>query len=71
MLKITEADIIIEPDGDGFHAYCPVLKGLHTSGGTRDEALHNAKDAAEAYLLSLIKHRDPIPIGQTEAAQSG
>jgi len=55
--------IVIEPDGDGFHAYCPALKGLHTCGETQEEALQNAKDAATAYLRSLIKHGDPIPVG--------
>lgn len=58
-------DIVVEPDGDGFHAYCPALKGLHTCGETQEEALQNAKDAAIAYLRSLIKHGDPIPIGIT------
>lgn len=55
--------IVVEPDGDEFHAYCPALKGLHTSGQTVEEALQNARDAATAYLRSLMKHRDPIPVG--------
>jgi len=55
--------IVVEPDGDEFHAYCPALKGLHTSGQTVEEALQNAQDAAVAYLFSLLKHRDPIPVG--------
>ena len=56
-------DIIVEPDGDGFHAYCPMLEGLHVGGDTEQEAVQNAKDAAIAYLESLIKHGDPIPLG--------
>ena len=55
-------DIIVEPDESGFYAHCPALKGLHVSGETREEALQNARDAATAYLESLIKHGDPIPI---------
>lgn len=58
-----KVQVIIEPDETGFHAYCPALKGLHTSGDTEKEALENAKDAVIAYLKSLIKHGDPIPIG--------
>ena len=62
-LKIAfQVDIIVKPDGDGFHAFCPSLKGLHMDGKTKDEALENAKVAIIAYLLSLIKHNDPIPI---------
>ena len=56
-------DISIEPDDDGFHAFCPALKGLHTSGNTKEEALDNARNAAIAYIESLIKHGDPIPVG--------
>ena len=56
-------EVGVEPDEIGFHAYCPALKGLHTCGDTEEEALDNAKDAAIAYLQSLIKHGDPIPVG--------
>ena len=64
-------EIAVEPDGDGFHAYCPALKGLHTCGETEQEALNNASDAAIAYLRSLIKHGEPIPVGiiQTKVAK--
>lgn len=58
-----KVQVIIEPDGPGFHAYCPALKGLHTCGETEEQALKNAKDAVSAYLQSLIKHGDPIPVG--------
>lgn len=58
-----KVQVIIEPDQTGFHVYCPALKGLHTCGDTEKQALKNAKDAVTAYLKSLIKHGDPIPIG--------
>lgn len=58
-----KVQVIIESDGPGFHAYCPALEGLHTCGETEGEALKNAKDAISAYLQSLIKHNDPIPVG--------
>jgi predicted RNase H-like HicB family nuclease len=56
-------DFVVEPDESGFHAYCPALKGLHVGGETREEALQNARDAATAFLESLIKHGEPIPVG--------
>jgi predicted RNase H-like HicB family nuclease len=55
--------VVVEPDEAEFHAFCPALKGLHTAGSTEEEALQNARDAAAAYILSLIKHGDPIPLG--------
>lgn len=63
--------IIVEPDGGEFHAYCPALKGLHTCGDTEEEAFANAKDAAIAYLYSLIKHHDPIPLSVLKKKRLG
>jgi predicted RNase H-like HicB family nuclease len=57
--------IVVEPDDDGFHAFCPALKGLHVGGETEQEALKNAIDGAMLYLRSLIRHGDPIPVGVT------
>ena len=65
MLRIR-IGIVIEPDDGGFYAYCPGLKGLHVGGATEQEAVKNAKDAAVAYLQSLLKHNDPIPLGIVE-----
>jgi predicted RNase H-like HicB family nuclease len=42
--------VIIEPDGDGFHAKVPVLPGCGTWGKTREEALANIREAIELYL---------------------
>ena len=55
--------VVIEPDENGFHAYCPALRGLHVSGSTKREAVSNANKAVCAYIESLIKHKDPIPVG--------
>jgi antitoxin HicB len=64
-------EIFVEPDEPGFHAYCPALKGLHVGGDTEEEALENAKDAAIAYLQSLMKHGDPIPVGIAVCGETG
>ena len=56
-------NIAVEPDGETFHAYCPALKGLHASGNTEKEAVENAGKAVGVYLESLIRHKDPIPVG--------
>ncbi|MBI2908019.1 MAG: type II toxin-antitoxin system HicB family antitoxin [Chloroflexi bacterium] len=60
---VFEVLIVVEPDEGSFHSYAPALKGLHSCGDTEEEALQNARDAAAAYLQSLIKHGDPIPVG--------
>ena len=61
--KLTfRVTFIIEKDEGEYHAFCPGLKGLHTSGRTRIEALENAKCAVEAYIESLMNHNEPIPL---------
>jgi len=52
-----QVEIIVEPDGDEYHSYCPALKGLHACGETVDEALSNARDAA--IILQAIAGPDP------------
>ncbi len=67
MIKEEEVHIsvtvVIEKDGDEFHAYTPALKGLHVDGATQKDAQNNAKEAIHVYLESLKKHREPIPEG--------
>ena len=59
MMKFT---VILEEGEDGYIiAHVPALKGCHTHGKTRDEALNNAKEAIEAYIGSLKKHNEPVP----------
>ena len=60
---VFEIRFVVEPDDDGFHAFCPDLEGLHVDGDTFDAALECAKDAVEVHLKSLMNAGDPIPIG--------
>ena len=39
-----------EPNGEGYHAYCPSLKGCHSCGATKQETIKNIKEAIELYL---------------------
>ena len=55
--------VVVEPDGDEFHAYCPALPGLHVPGATVQEALENARVAAQLFLECMIEDGDPIPVG--------
>jgi predicted RNase H-like HicB family nuclease len=54
-------DVVIEPDDDSFHAYCPGLKGLHVDGRTESEAVENALEAARLYVVSMLRHNEPLP----------
>lgn len=57
----TQYTIVIAPDEDEFHAFCPALKGCHTCGNTQAEALGHIQDAIVGYVASFEKHGDPVP----------
>ena len=66
------AAIVVEPDGEGYHAYCPAFKGLHAGGETEEKAFEGAREAAIMYLESIVRHGDPIPVGpDCETTRSG
>ncbi|MHB8376842.1 MAG: type II toxin-antitoxin system HicB family antitoxin [Dehalococcoidia bacterium] len=48
--RIAQFEVLIEPDEDGFHVWCPALKGCHSFGLTKDEALENIKEAIEGWI---------------------
>lgn len=59
--------VVIEQDEDGmFAASAPTLPGCWSQGATREEAMHNIAEAIQAYLESLEKSGDPIPMPITE-----
>lgn len=60
--------IVLEQDEDGvFVAEAPALPGCVTQGGTREEALANAREAVELYIESLRENDDPVPSPMEEA----
>ena len=55
--------VLVEKDGDGFHASVPALKGLHVDGVTKRETIQRAKEAIDVYLESLSKHGEKLAEG--------
>ena len=65
--------VIIEPEEEGgFHIWCPALKGCHSQGDTKEEALENIQEVIAAYSESLQAEGLPFPADivtqQVEAA---
>jgi len=54
--------IYVEKDRDSFVVYCPGLRGLISDGSTEEEALKNFADASNAYIASILKHGEPLPV---------
>lgn len=53
--------VVIEPDEDVYHAYCPALKGCHSWGYTYEEALQNIQEAVQCHVETLLQTGDLIP----------
>jgi predicted RNase H-like HicB family nuclease len=66
--------VVIEPDDDRWHAYCPALvaRGGATWGRTRAEALANLEAVVKMVVASLAEHgesvTDAAPIGSVEVS---
>ena len=50
-----------ETEAGGYWVKVPTLPGCVTNGETVEQALTNAKEAIEGYILSLIDREIPIP----------
>jgi predicted RNase H-like HicB family nuclease len=54
--------IVIEPDGESFHAFVPALQGCHSYGDTLEEARKNIAEAIELHVECMIEDGEEIPI---------
>ncbi len=44
-------EIVLEEEDDGtYSVHCPALKGCHSQGNTKEEALKNINEAIQLYL---------------------
>ena len=59
--------VIVEPDEDRWHAYCPALVewGAATWGATREEALANIEDVVKMVVASMVEHGETIEPADT------
>ena len=64
-MKTYLFQIVVEPDEDVWHAYCPALiqQGGATWGMTREEAIKHIREVVAVVVESLIQHGEPIPEG--------
>lgn len=55
--------IVVEPDDDVFHGYCPDLPGVHVAGETVEDTFNLAKSATTEHLQVRLNKGWSIPIG--------
>jgi predicted RNase H-like HicB family nuclease len=59
---VQSFEVILEPEETGgYHIYAPALKGCHSFGVTREEALSNITEAISLWLQSAKELSITIP----------
>ena len=55
--------VVVEPDDDAWHAYCPALQGYGaaTWGTTRAEALRHIREVVAMVVAELIEDGESVP----------
>lgn len=66
-MKTYTFRVIVEPDGDRWHAYCPALEtyGAATWGVTQAEALKHIQEVVQMVVEELQEDAVPIPDAPT------
>lgn len=62
-MKTYTFKVVVEPDEDRWHAYCPALhkQGAATWGNTREEALKSIEEVVHLVIESMVEHNEPLP----------
>lgn len=55
--------VVVEPDDDRWHAYCPALErhGAATWGYSQEDAIRNIHQVVEMVVQSMREMGEPIP----------
>jgi len=63
-MKTYTFNVVVEPDEDRWHAYCPALihQGAATWGYTEQEALKNIREVVQMVIESLTEHGPPVQV---------
>jgi predicted RNase H-like HicB family nuclease len=64
-MKIYTFKVVVEPDDDRFHAYCPAFQqqGAATWGHTEEEAAKHIHEVVRMVVGELLRDGESIPKG--------
>jgi predicted RNase H-like HicB family nuclease len=70
-MKTYSFKVVVEPDDDRWHAYCPALegRGASTWGRTREEALKHIDEVVQLVVDSMSEHGERLPEESTGDVQ--
>lgn len=71
VLRSYTFKVVVEPDGDRWHAYCPALAdhGAATWGNTKEEALKHIEEVVQMVVEELAEEGTTIPVIANEAVE--
>jgi predicted RNase H-like HicB family nuclease len=58
--------VVLVESEEGFAASCPSLRGCHSQGATREEALENIRDAIREWLAAEADERSRVHVIEAE-----
>ena len=61
-MKDYQYTVVIEPDGEQFHAFVPALPGCHTFGASIEETQANILEAIHLHLEAMREDHEDIPV---------
>ena len=70
-MKTYNFKVVVEPDGDRWHAYCPVLEqyGAATWGNTELEAYKHIQEVVEMIVDELVEDGASVPESPQDQVQ--
>lgn len=74
-MKSYTFKVVVEPDEDRWHAYCPALERQgasswgHSLGHSREEALKHIDEVVQLVVESMVEHGDKLPEETTDEVQ--
>jgi predicted RNase H-like HicB family nuclease len=70
-MKTYNFRIVVEPDGERWHAYCPALvgQGGATWGYTQQEALKNIHEVIQLVVESMMEQGEALPAEPADQVQ--
>ncbi len=62
--------VVVEPDDDVWHAYCPALQGYGgaTWGRSRAEALRHIREVVAMIIAELVEDGETLPASEAEGS---
>jgi predicted RNase H-like HicB family nuclease len=62
----TTYRVVLVESEEGFSASCPSLRGCHSQGSTREEAMANIREAIREWLAAESDERATLKVSEAE-----